>query len=119
MPPNIDSARHHVRAVFEFWMIVFASLRCAGDFFALRAYADPLAAWCGWGLLGLLVGWPRCGWLALGGGRSGGRVGLVGRLLALVLACGLFCTPLALQEGTVPFCYPAHLFLLLNVLWHD
>ena len=55
-------------------------------------------------------------WLVGLGGRSVGCS--VGRLLALVLACGLFHTPLALQEGMVPFCFPAHL-LLLNVRWHD
>ena len=75
-----------------------ANLRRAGDV-SRFALPPPLLAGLWWGLLAC---WPRGGWLALG---AVGRVGLgsVGRLLALVLACGLCYTPLALQEGTVPF----------------
>ena len=49
---------------------------------------------------GLLAGLPWGGGLALGGGWSGGRGS--GRSAALVVACGLCYTPLALLEGAAP-----------------
>ncbi len=75
-----------------------ASLRRAGDVsrsaLPLACLAVGFGGACWLAGRGWLVGWGRVGRLG---------VGPVGRLLALVLACGLCYTPLALLEGAVPF----------------
>ena len=99
----------HACICISFWLQV-----CGALGISVRS-ALPPARWLLVGVgRGLLARWPWGGWLASGGGRSVG-VGPVGRLLALVLACGLSLHASCPLGGRGSFGSPAMHALLVNL----